>query len=245
MELPRGAALALTGPSGCGKSTLLRAIVGLVPRYYAGDFSGTVLVDGVPVDNMSREDIARTFGFVFQNPDSQILSYKARRDIGLTLENLGAEPDEIDKAVNEIAYELGIRDILDRPVHELSDGQRQLVALAGAIVTRPRVLILDEPTSLLDPRSTVAVLEAVDRARKAHGTTLIIVEHRLELLLRFVDHLAYMDRGRVVAFGMIKEAARLIPQEVLPHPSRIGLEAFGDAGLLTVEDLVKRAGGGP
>lgn len=243
LELPRGSALLIAGPSGCGKSTLLRALVGLIPRYYPGEFFGTVLVDGFPVERMSREDIAKTFGFVFQNPDSQILSYRVRRDIGLTLENLGVETAEIERRVNEIAMELGIQDILDRPVHELSDGQRQLVALAGAMITRPKVLMLDEPTSLLDPYSAGRLLSSVKSIRDAYKTTVIIVEHRLELVLKYVDHLAYMKEGRLISFGDVKEALKQMPTEALPHATRIGLELFGGSVFLSVEELVKRARG--
>ena len=201
MEVSEGEIVALAGPSGCGKSTLLRAINGLIPHMYSGDYVGDVLVDGVKVREASMKDLAQKVGFLFQNPENQIFMFSVERDVAFGLENLGVERSEMRGRVDEAMALLGITHLAGRAPHELSDGQKQRVALAGVIAMRPRLIILDEPTSLLDPMTARELVQLVDRLRREAGITFIVVEHRLDLLVRVADRLVVMNGGRKVMDG--------------------------------------------
>jgi energy-coupling factor transporter ATP-binding protein EcfA2 len=201
MEVSEGEIVALAGPSGCGKSTLLRAINGLIPHMYSGDYVGDVFVDGVKVREASMKDLAQKVGFLFQNPENQIFMFSVERDVAFGLENLGVERSEMRGRVDEAMALLGITHLAGRAPHELSDGQKQRVALAGVIAMRPRLIILDEPTSLLDPMTARELVQLVDRLRREAGITFIVVEHRLDLLVRVADRLVVMNGGRKVMDG--------------------------------------------
>jgi len=150
-------------------------------------------------------ELAQTVGLLFQNPENQIFMFSVERDIAFGLENLAVPPDEIRARVDEAMRQLGITDLAQRAPHELSDGQKQRVALAGVIVMRPRLIILDEPTSLLDPKTAVELVELVRRLRDETGITFLIVEHRLELLVRIADRLVVMSEGKKVLDGRPEE----------------------------------------
>lgn len=191
----------LAGPSGCGKSTLLRAINGLIPHMYTGEYSGDVRVAGSSVRTSSMRDLAQTVGFVFQNPENQIFMFTVERDVAFGLENLGVPRPEMRRRVDEAIDLLGIDDLSQRAPHELSDGQKQRVALAGVLAMRPRLIILDEPTSLLDPKTAMELVDLVARLRKQLGTTFVVVEHRLDLLVRVADRIIVMNEGAKVLEG--------------------------------------------
>ncbi|HZW57801.1 MAG TPA: ABC transporter ATP-binding protein [Nitrososphaerales archaeon] len=200
----------VAGHSGSGKSTLLRALNGLIPHHHAGDYEGSVVIDGLTVANTAMSELARKVGYIFQNPDNQIFMFTVERDIAFGLENLRVPPPEIRKSVDTIMDSLGIRHLALRPPHELSDGQKQRVAIAGVIAMRPKILILDEPTSLLDPFTASSMIGLVSDLRERFGMTILIVEHRLDLILRIVTRMIILDRGRVV----FNDAPRAILSEV-------------------------------
>lgn len=193
--------VALAGPSGCGKSTLLRAVNGLIPHMYSGEYSGVVKVAGRPVKDTQMRDLAQTVGFLFQNPENQIFMFTVERDVAFGLENLGVSRPEMRERVDEAMSLLGITPLAQRAPHELSDGQKQRVALAGVLAMRPKLIILDEPTSLLDPKTALELVELVGKLRKELGTTFLVVEHRLDLLVRVADRLVVMDQGRKMLDG--------------------------------------------
>jgi len=201
LQVGEGEIVVLAGPSGCGKSTLLRAINGLIPHMYRGDYSGEVIVGGSSVKETSMRDLAQTVGFLFQNPENQIFMFTVERDIAFGLENLGIQRPEMRSRVDEAMNLLGIVDLAQRAPHELSDGQKQRVALAGVIAMRPKLVILDEPTSLLDPKTAMELVELVARLRHDLGTTFVIVEHRLDLLVRVSDRVVVMNAGAKVLDG--------------------------------------------
>ncbi len=214
LEVDEGEVVVLAGPSGCGKSTLLRAVNGLIPHMYAGEYSGDVYVGDAKVRETSMKDLAQKVGFLFQNPENQIFMFSVERDVAFGLENLGTERGEIRRRVDEAMGLLGITDLAHRAPHELSDGQKQRVALAGVIAMKPRLVILDEPTSLLDPMTASELVSLVDRLRKETGTTFVIVEHRLDLLVRIAGRLVVMSDGRKVLDGT--------PAEVLANADAEG-----------------------
>jgi energy-coupling factor transporter ATP-binding protein EcfA2 len=201
LEIGEGEVVVLAGQSGCGKSTLLRCINGLIPHMYPGEYSGSITVDGNQVDKTSMSVLAQKVGLLFQNPENQIFMFSVERDVAFGLENRGVSRVEMRRRVDEAMGLLGITSLALRAPHELSDGQKQRVALAGVISMRPKLIILDEPTSLLDPQTASELVSLVRRLNKETGLTFIVVEHRLELLAPIADRIVVMDRGRKVMDG--------------------------------------------
>ncbi|MDA4123366.1 MAG: ATP-binding cassette domain-containing protein [Thaumarchaeota archaeon] len=211
LKINRGEIVILAGQSGCGKSTLLRCVNGLIPHMYPGDYKGRIVVDGDVVAETPMGKLAQMVGFLFQNPENQIFMFSVERDIAFGLENQGLPRQEMRRRVDEVMGLLHIEPLALRPPHELSDGQKQRVALAGIIAMRPNLVILDEPTSLLDPKTASELVSLVSKLNKELGITFVIVEHRLELLTPIADRIVVMDKGRVVMEGT--------PTEVLTNPA--------------------------
>jgi energy-coupling factor transporter ATP-binding protein EcfA2 len=205
LSVPEKEIVVLAGPSGCGKSTLLRAVNGLIPHMYTGDYSGQVRVAGSDVKESTMRDLSQKVGFLFQNPENQIFMFTVERDIAFGLENLGVPRSEMRSRVDEAMRLLEIEDLALRAPHELSDGQKQRVALAGVLAMNPRLVILDEPTSLLDPKTAAELVGLVGRLRTELGTTFVVVEHRLDLLVKVADRLVVMNEGRKALEGTPEE----------------------------------------
>lgn len=203
--VPEGEIVVLAGPSGCGKSTLLRAVNGLIPHMYSGEYSGEVKVGGTVVKESGMRELAQRVGFLFQNPENQIFMFTVERDVAFGLENLGVPRGEMRARVDEALRLLDIADLAQRAPHELSDGQKQRVALAGVLAMRPKLVILDEPTSLLDPKTASELVALVARLRHDLGTTFVVVEHRLDLLVKVADRLVVMNDGRKAMEGAPRE----------------------------------------
>ena len=201
LAVPEGEIVVLAGPSGCGKSTLLRTVNGLIPHMYSGEYSGEVKVGGTVVRDSGMRELAQKVGFLFQNPENQIFMFTVERDVAFGLENLGVPRGEMRARVDEALRLLDIGDLAQRAPHELSDGQKQRVALAGVLAMRPKLVILDEPTSLLDPKTAAELVALVARLRHDLGTTFVVVEHRLDLLVKVADRLVVMNEGRKVMDG--------------------------------------------
>ena len=195
----------IAGHSGSGKSTLLRAINGLIPHQHNGDYSGEVLIDGLSVAGTSMRDLSVRVGYIFQNPENQIFMFSVERDIGFGLENLGLPAEEIRQRVDWAMELLQIRHLALRAPHELSDGQKQRVAIAGVIAMKPKILILDEPTSLLDPFTASTLVQQIQKIRNELGITVLIVEHQLDLVSKICDRIIVMEEGAVVIEGMTRD----------------------------------------
>ncbi|HUI00898.1 MAG TPA: ATP-binding cassette domain-containing protein [Nitrososphaerales archaeon] len=211
LEVGEGEVVILAGPSGCGKSTLLRCVNGLIPHMYPGDYSGKVAVAGLEVASTQMSTLAQNVGLLFQNPENQIFMFSVERDVAFGLQNLAVPRGEMRARVDESMRLLGITDLAHRAPHELSDGQKQRAALAGVLAMRPRLIILDEPTSLLDPKTALDVVSLIARLNGELGITFIVVEHRLELLTPIASRLVVMDGGTKVMDGP--------PRAVLADPS--------------------------
>jgi energy-coupling factor transporter ATP-binding protein EcfA2 len=201
LRIRKGEIVVLAGLSGCGKSTLLRSMNGLIPHMYTGDYSGSVAVDGLVVERSPMKDLAKRVGFLFQNPENQIFMFSVERDVAFGLGNLGVERRELRKSVDEAMRLLGISALADRAPHELSDGQKQRVALAGVIAMRPEIIILDEPTSLLDPMTASELVDLVKQLNGELSMTFVLVEHRLDLLTMIADRMMVMYEGKIVLEG--------------------------------------------
>jgi energy-coupling factor transporter ATP-binding protein EcfA2 len=196
-----GEIVVLAGPSGCGKSTLLRSVNGLIPHMYSGQTEGSVSVDGHPVADTPMSVLAQEVGLLFQNPENQIFMFSVERDVAFGLENLGVPRGEMRERVDNAMRLMGITELAGRAPHELSDGQKQRVALAGVVAMNPKLIILDEPTSLLDPRTALDLVGLLERLRRENGTTLVVVEHRLDLLVTVADRIVVMSDGTKVLDG--------------------------------------------
>ena len=230
LEIEKGEVAVLAGQSGCGKSTLLKSIVGLIPHMYSGSWSGRVIVDGAEVAKTKISELAKKVGFVFQNPENQIFMFSVERDIAFGLENLALPKEEMRKRVDESLSLLNLKSLADRAPHELSDGQKQRTAIAGVLAMKPSILILDEPTSLLDPYTAHGVIGTVQKLNKNLGITVIIVEHRLDLVSRIASRLVIMENGRIVANDA--------PKKVYSN-----LEALRSVGMPLMASLHRELGG--
>ncbi len=216
LEIAEGEVVLLAGPSGCGKSTLLRCINGLIPHMYPGDYRGSVTVAGLRVAETPMSRLSQSVGLLFQNPENQIFMFSVERDVAFGLQNLSVPREEMRSRVDEAMRLLGVTELAQRAPHELSDGQKQRTALAGVMAMRPKLVILDEPTSLLDPKTALEVVSLIERLNRELGITFVVVEHRLELLIPIADRLVVMEGGSKVMDGP--------PREVLADPR---VEAYG------------------
>ena len=213
LSIPDGAFVGVTGAAGSGKSTLTYAINGIIPHCYPGDFYGSVRVDGVDTCEASLTDISRLVGSVCQDIDSQMVSSVVEDEVLYGLENFGVSKTEIPARVDEALAAMGITDLRDRSIAELSGGQKQKVAVASVLALKPRVLVLDEPTAELDPASSVAVFDLLKRYSVEHRTTVIVVEQKIALLSEYADTLIIVDEGEIRFCGT--------PHKVLEHSDEL------------------------
>lgn len=224
----------LCGKSGCGKSTLLRQMKKNMIPY--GDLRGRVLYRGEPAAEIGDRRSAAEIGFVQQNPDNQIVTDKVWHELAFGLESLGFDNQTIKRRVAEMASYFDIQNWFRKSIDELSGGQKQLLNLASIMAMQPKLLILDEPTSQLDPIAAADFLQTVRRINRDLGTTVIISEHRLEDLFPMADQVVVMDCGKVIASGAPDRIGSFLtgrPGEV-PHPMYYGLPSvmriFSDVG---------------
>ena len=194
LELERGEVVALLGRSGSGKSTLLRALSGLVPHFHGGRFSGRVVVAGLDTRSTRPARLAGTVATVFQDPEDQVVMTIAANEVAFGLENLGVPPEEIWPRVERALASVDALHLWGRKTVELSGGELQRVCLAAALALEPELLLLDEPTSQLDPDAVVLFLSAVERL----GATVVISEHRVARALELATRVLFVDGGRVV-----------------------------------------------
>jgi len=198
LKVERGEFILLTGPSGCGKTTLCRCFNGLIPHFYGGKLEGELIVAGLRTVEHPIYELAKHVGLVFQNPENQLFALNVEKDVAFGLENLGYPRDEIRRRVDWALKVTGIYNLKDKPPFELSGGQQQRVAIASVLAMQPEVIVLDEPTSFLDPLSAKNILEVIHRMNKDLGMTVILVEHRLDLAARFADRVIIMNNGEII-----------------------------------------------
>lgn len=201
LSVPEGALVGITGPAGSGKSTLACAIAGAVPHCFAGDFHGSVEVAGIDTVQAALIDIARLVGSVRQDVESQMVLPVVEDEVLYGPENFGIPREEAFARLDETLAALGISDLRDREVASLSGGQKQRVALASALVMRPRVLVLDEPTAELDPAGSTAVFALLRRLARERSVTTVVVEQKIALLSDYADAIAVMEAGRIRLHG--------------------------------------------
>jgi energy-coupling factor transport system ATP-binding protein len=208
LHVPEGGFALLVGPSGCGKSTLARCVGGLVPHFSGGALRGKLSVGGLSPIALGPSEMSRLVGYVFQDPEAQAVMDRVEDEIAFALEHAGLPRQEMRVRVEETLDLLDLAALRDRPLESLSGGERQRVAIAAALALRPRILVLDEPTSQLDPQSAEDVLQALVRLNHDLGLTILLIEHRLERVLSFVDQLIALSDSGVLSGP---------PEEVMPQ----------------------------
>ncbi|MEM1668089.1 MAG: ABC transporter ATP-binding protein [Thermofilaceae archaeon] len=212
LTVRRGEMLVLMGPSGCGKSTLLYVLAGLLPWVIPGQVEGTVVIEGRDVVKTGYRGLAGVVGIVYQNPEMQVVTRSVYEELAMTPENLGLPKEEIVQRVEWVVEALDLRRYLDKDPQSLSGGEKQLIAIASALTMKPRVLLLDEPTSMLDHKGTAMVLETVAQLKSEYGLTIIAAEHRVEWAVEVADKIAIMQDGQVVLEGTPDEVYSMVEE---------------------------------
>ena len=205
IKVEKGDFVLITGPSGCGKTTLCRCFNGLIPNFYKGELTGEISVAEMNTVKHSTYDMARHVGLVFQNPENQLFALSIEKDVAFGLENLGLPRQEMQRRVEWALNLAGIHDLRDRSPHEISGGQQQRVAIAAVLAMKPEIIVLDEPTSFLDPLSAENIFEVIHALNKKLGITVVLVEHRLDLTVKYTNHIIVMDQGKVCFDGAPRE----------------------------------------
>ena len=239
-ELEPGEFCVLAGLSGSGKSTLLRAAAGLVPHFHGGDFAGTVSTGGMDTREHQPAAIATRAGTLLQDPETQVVMTSVRAELALALENRGQRAGTVARAVEETALALGIAHLLERHTAELSGGELQRVALGCALIARPALILLDEPTSQLDPVAGDELIWQLHRLNEESDTAVLLIEHRLERCLAAADRVIVMADGAIACDrdprGFLEWAARSEPALQTP-----GARLFEEVGLRPPPAGVKQA----
>ena len=241
LTVHRGEYIVLCGKSGSGKTTLLRHLKSVLTPH--GKRSGEILFNGVPMENVSQRDQSSKIGYVMQNPDDQIVTDKVWHELAFGLESLGCDQKTMRSRVAEMACYFGIQDWFHRDVANLSGGQKQLLNLASIMAMQPEVLILDEPTSQLDPIAASDFLNTVRKINIELGTTVIITEHRMEDIFPYADRAIVMDGGSVIADDTPRNVGKLLYEQkndmfaAMPTPVRVfyGSGGAGDCPLTVRE----------
>jgi energy-coupling factor transport system ATP-binding protein len=201
LTVRRGDFVLILGPSGCGKSTLLHLLNGSVPHILNGTLEGTAVICGKVVADTKVAEFATDVGMVFQDPDAQIINTRVRDEVCFGLENLCRPADEILIRQKEALDYVGLPGFADRSIFELSGGQKQRVSVAAVLAAQPRLLVLDEPTANLDPAGMTEVFAVLARLNRDYGTTIVMVEHRVDELADKVSRVVMMDQGAIVFDG--------------------------------------------
>ena len=232
LTIHRGEYVVLCGASGSGKTTFLRQLKSVLAPH--GTKTGEILFNGIPMEKVSQQDQAAKIGFVMQNPDDQIVTDKVWHELAFGLECLGCDQKTMRARVAEMACYFGIQDWFHREVANLSGGQKQLLNLASIMAMQPEVLILDEPTSQLDPIAASDFLNTVRKINVELGTTVIITEHRLEDIFPYADRAIVMEGGRVIADDTPNRIGKLLYEQkntmfaAMPTPVRVFYSAEGE-----------------
>ena len=232
LTIEKGEYIVLCGKSGSGKTTLLKHLKSVLTP--SGKRSGTILFNSIPMEQVSQRDQSSKIGYVMQNPDDQIVTDKVWHELAFGLESLGTDQKAMRARVAEMACYFGIQDWFHRDVANLSGGQKQLLNLASIMAMQPEVLILDEPTSQLDPIVASDFLNTVRKINMELGTTVIITEHRLEDIFPYADRAIVMDGGKVIADDTPRNIGRLLWEQkndmfaAMPTPVRVFYGAAGE-----------------
>ena len=206
LSLESGKLYGIIGGNGSGKTTLCLILCGLATRFEKGVLKGEVRIKRKNVEDYEEGEVARIMGYVLQNPFSQISGVRETvlEEIAYGLENLGVDPEKMEEKVVNTAKKTNIEELLLKNPYELSGGQQQRVALASVLVLDPEILVIDEPTSQLDPQGTESIFQVIEKL-KQEGKTIFLVEHKMDLLAEYADEVIVLEEGRNIATGSVKE----------------------------------------
>lgn len=221
LEIEEGEFVLLIGGSGSGKSTLLRVLKGLIPNFHGGKLSGNVRIEGLMASQLSAKDWASKIGLVFQNPEDQVVMSRVEDELAFGLENIGMDQLTMQRRLLEVSDALGLNELLEASTATLSGGQLQKTAMASILVMQPHILLMDEPTSQLDPFAGEDILSLAKRLNEDNGMTIILAEQRLERCIHLADRVIYMENGKIVLNTVnIQEALNYLAQHDCPaiHP---------------------------
>ncbi|MBQ9624537.1 MAG: ATP-binding cassette domain-containing protein [Clostridia bacterium] len=204
LSVEKGGFLGIIGPAGAGKTTLGRALCGIVPHHFKGDFYGSAIIYGMDTVEHRLTDISKAVGVVFQDVESQIISSVVEDEILYGLENFGVPHEEIEERISFALKQVGIEDLRNRNIISLSGGQKQKVAIASIIALKPKILVLDEPTGELDPAASRQIFNLLKLLNEEHGITVVVIEQKIMLLCEFAKELAVLNDGKIVYHGKVK-----------------------------------------
>ena len=241
LDIKKGEFWAVIGKNGSGKTTLCNVLRRFVPDFYKGELKGRITLEGKELKDYSAKEIVQKVGFVFQNPFTQISGVKETvfEEIAFGLENLALDAEYIRKRVEETLKLLHIEELRDKNPYELSGGQGQKVALASIIAMDPEIMVIDEPTSQLDPKGTEEIFEIIDILKK-EGKTIILVEHKLELIAEYAEKVMVLDEGEMILSGNTEDVLKnkiLMEKEIgIPQYAALAYRLM-DEGKVKFEEI--------
>ena len=241
LDIKKGEFWAVIGKNGSGKTTLCNVLRRFVPDFYKGELKGKITLEGKELKDYSAKEIVQKVGFVFQNPFTQISGVKETvfEEIAFGLENLALNAEYIRKRVEETLKLLHIEELKDKNPYELSGGQGQKVALASIIAMDPEIMVIDEPTSQLDPKGTEEIFEIIDILKK-EGKTIILVEHKLELIAEYAEKVMVLDEGEMILSGNTEDVLKnkiLLEKEIgIPQYTALAYRLM-DEGKVQFEEI--------
>lgn len=204
LTIEKGDFVGLIGESGAGKTTLCSCINGLIPHHYNGDFYGSVKIQGTDTFDIEPGKLALNVGSVFQDVDSQLVSFFVEDEILFGLENFGIPKEQIEQRITAALESLEIQELRHREISTLSGGQKQKVAIAAILALEPDILVLDEPTGELDPASSVQIFKLLQKLNKEKGITIVVAEQKIMLLCEYVKKLIVLEKGTLIHYGEIR-----------------------------------------
>lgn len=241
LDIKKGEFWAVIGKNGSGKTTLCNVLRRFIPDFYKGELKGKITLEGKELKDYSAKEIVQKVGFVFQNPFTQISGVKETvfEEIAFGLENLALDAEYIRKRVEETLKLLHIEELKDKNPYELSGGQGQKVALASIIAMDPEIMVIDEPTSQLDPKGTEEIFEIIDILKK-EGKTIILVEHKLELIAEYAEKVMVLDEGEMILSGNTEDVLKnkiLMEKEIgIPQYAALAYRLM-DEGKVQFEEI--------
>lgn len=252
LDIEKGKVYGLIGANESGKTSLCNIIRGFIPELYRGKLKGEVLIEGKKIEEYSMGDLSTIIGYSFQNPFTQISGVKdtVYEEIAYGMENIGVPRDKMIDRVNELIKLFHLEKLVDKNPYELSGGQKQRVALASMLALDPEIIIMDEPTSQLDPKGTEDIFEII-QFMKNKGKTIILVEHKIDLVASYCEYIFLMNNGKLVMSGPVREILTnpkvleyggQLPQVVLYFIERIKRGEDFDFIPLTVEEAYEYLG---
>ena len=241
LDIKKGEFWAVIGKNGSGKTTLCNVLRRFVPDFYKGELKGRITLEGKELKDYSAKEIVQKVGFVFQNPFTQISGVKETvfEEIAFGLENLALDAEYIKKRVEETLKLLRIEELRDKNPYELSGGQGQKVALASIIAMDPEIMVIDEPTSQLDPKGTEEIFEIIDILKK-EGKTIILVEHKLELIAEYAEKVMVLDEGEMILSGNTEDVLKnkILLEKEIGIPQYVALAyRLMDEGKVQFEEI--------